>query len=86
MSGMDAFDTSPLHFLHLKSVSGFRGPLMFVQHLCTQKPQARHLIELTPTPLLQKPRKFASINWFRSIMSTNQDLCLINIYTETLRF
>ena len=56
MSGMDAFDTSPLHFLHLKSVSGFRGPLMFEQHLCTQKPQARHLIELIPTPLLQKPQ------------------------------
>ena len=56
MSGMDAFDTSPLHFLHLKSVSGFRGPLMFEQRLCIQKPQARHLIELIPTPLLHTPQ------------------------------
>ena len=53
---MDAFDTAPLHFLHLKSVSGFRGPLMFEQRLCTQKPQAWDLIELTPTPLLHTPQ------------------------------
>ena len=55
MSGMDTFDTSPLHFLHLKSALGFRGPLMFEQDLCTQRPQAWHLIELIRTPLLHTP-------------------------------
>ena len=45
-AGMVAFDISPLHFLHLKSGLGFRGPLMLEQCLCTQKPQKRHLIEL----------------------------------------
>ena len=52
MSGMVAFDTSPLHFLHFKSGLVFRGPLTFEKHLCTQKPQTRHLIELDPISLL----------------------------------
>ena len=55
LSGMNAFDASPLHLLHLKSVSGFRRPLMFEQRLCTQKPQAWHLIELIQKPLLHTP-------------------------------
>ena len=52
MSGMVAFDTSPQHFLHFKSGLVFRGPLTFEKHLCTQKPQTRHLIELDPISLL----------------------------------
>ena len=56
MSGMDALDASPLHFLHLKSMPGYRGPLMFEQRLSTQKPQERHLIELILTPLLHTPQ------------------------------
>ena len=47
-----SFDISSLHFLHLKSGLGLRWPLTFEQHLSTQKPQTRHLIELDPTPLL----------------------------------
>ena len=57
MSGLVAFDILPLHFLHFKSRLGFRGSLMFEQHLCTQKPQTRHLIELDPTPLLHTPQE-----------------------------
>ena len=71
MSGMDAFDTSPLHFLHLKSVSGFRGPLMFEQGLCTQKPQTWHLRVNPNTLIAHTTGKFASIHWFRGIMNTN---------------
>ena len=71
MSGMDTFDTSPLNFLHLKSVSGFRGPLMFEQGLCTQKPQAWHLRVNPNTLIAHTTGKFASIHWFRGIMNTN---------------
>ena len=56
MSGVIAFNTSPLHFLHLNSGLAFRGPLTFEQRLCTQKPQTWHLIELDPTPLLHTPQ------------------------------
>ena len=33
-----------------------RGPLMFEQHWCIQKPQTSHLIELNSTPLLHTPQ------------------------------
>ena len=67
---MDAFDTLPLHFLHLKLVSGFRGPLMFEQRLCIQ----RHRVRVNPNTLIAPTTgKFAPINWFWGIMSTKQD-------------
>ena len=71
MSGMDTFDTSPLNFLHLKSVSGFRESLMFEQGLCIQKPQAWHLRVNPNTVIAHTTGKFASIHWFRGIMNTN---------------
>ena len=52
MSGIVTFNTSSLHFLHSKSGLGFRRTLTFELHLCTQKPQTRHLTELDQTPLL----------------------------------